>query len=103
LIGGKRDDAIVADGKWVELKVVGLRGAAAMTQSPDGRVWLLHGDALSQLRVDTAAGTVVEAGRWKWATPMNDFRSVFCDAKGGLWIAGHGNRHTRFQLPPASP
>jgi hypothetical protein len=32
---------------------------------------------------------------------MNDFGLVFCDDSGGLWLAGHGNRATRFALPPA--
>jgi hypothetical protein len=38
---------------WAEGPVVGLTPAARMVQGPDGRLWLLHAEALSEVELDT--------------------------------------------------
>jgi hypothetical protein len=99
----RRGDAVRAKigEQWVEASIAGLRGAAAMAQSSDGRLWLLHGEGVSQLAIDPAGKAVVEVRRLRWGSPKNDFRAVFIDEANGLWFVGRGNSLTRFALPPS--
>lgn len=52
-----------------------------MLQSPDGRLWLLGPEALSEIVLEAAQTppAVREAGRWAWNGPRNDFRVALCD------------------------
>ena len=83
--------------RWIDTPFLG----KAMAQSPDGRVWLMHVDGLSHLKLDAAAGTVTEVKRYQWGGPRNDFYGVFFDDANGLWMRGSGNRLVRYALPPA--
>lgn len=73
-----------------------------MLQSPDGRLWLLGAEALSEVVLDAAQSppSVREAGRWAWNRPRNDFRVARCDDAWRLWLRGNGLRFSCFELPP---
>lgn len=100
-------DALVAKigQRLARAKIEGLGPEARMIESPDGRVWLLHREALSQVDVTGSGDTmqVREMGRWRWDSPKNSIRSVVIDPDGGLWIEGGAFRAVRYQLPVGQP
>jgi hypothetical protein len=82
------------------INVPALNEDARLTQSPDGRLWLLDASAISQLSVDGVgpAFSLRVEHRWAWNSPKNVFLT-HCDAANGLWLNGNGGQIGRIALP----
>jgi hypothetical protein len=90
------------NGAWPEVPVAGVSATSRMIEAPDGRLLLLHSEAVSEITLDAAQSppAVREANRWSWNGPRNTMNVAFVDDAGRLWLAGNGLRFSRFQLPP---
>jgi hypothetical protein len=92
---------VITDDGRASLHVGNVDRLARITESPDGRIWLLDAIELSELAIKESAGklTLNVKGQWKWSSPKNFF-DTYCDAAGGLWLNGVGGEIGRIQLPP---
>ena len=93
---------VLANDQWHTVTVRGIGNGSAMIESPDGRLWLLHLQGISQMACESRDGStsIREKGRWNWGSAKNAFPGLFCDDAGGIWFQGGDKSVTRYQLPP---
>jgi hypothetical protein len=97
----RRAVRVTIKGEWIEVPVKLDGHDVTFVESPDGRLWIPHLLALSEVEVTVADGKplVREVGRWVWDAPKNGIPPAMVDEANGLWIPGTGGLVARYPLP----
>jgi hypothetical protein len=92
---------VKAGGQWIKSAPKAYTMINTIAEGPDGRMWVVHEDGLSQVEVQGPSQklAIKEVGRWDLGGPKNSVRDPFFDGNNGLWFAASGRRILRVELP----